>query len=137
MAARSFGQRLRARGFRNVVLWPRGVDTSQFHPRIATSACRVRSSLCRARGGRKKSRGVLDLDLPGTKQLSATDGARGAGRKYPQAVFLARGRVNIGEAMPPPTSLCSRADRTPLAWFCWKPSPAACRLPRSREPRAT
>jgi glycosyltransferase involved in cell wall biosynthesis len=32
-ATPALASELRTRGFRNVVLWPRGVDTGQFHPR--------------------------------------------------------------------------------------------------------
>jgi glycosyltransferase involved in cell wall biosynthesis len=32
-ATPALASELRARGFRNVVLWPRGVDAAQFHPR--------------------------------------------------------------------------------------------------------
>src|SRR5580693_3849838 len=32
-ATPALANELRGRGFRNVVLWPRGVDTGQFHPR--------------------------------------------------------------------------------------------------------
>jgi glycosyltransferase involved in cell wall biosynthesis len=81
---------LRARGFRNVVLWPRGVDASQFHPRAADLGLPRPVFLCVGRVAVEKNlEAFLDLDLPGTKVIVGDGPARAAlTRKYPQAVFL-------------------------------------------------
>src|SRR5471032_2388098 len=80
---------LRARGFRNVVLWPRGVDTGLFHPRAADLGLPRPSFLCVGRVAVEKNlEAFLDLDLPGTKVVVGDGPARGAlARKYPTAVF--------------------------------------------------
>jgi glycosyltransferase involved in cell wall biosynthesis len=81
---------LRERGFRNVVLWPRGVDTKLFHPR-KVDLCRVRPVfLCVGRVAVEKNlEAFLALDLPGTKVVVGDGPARPAlEQKYPQAVFL-------------------------------------------------
>jgi glycosyltransferase involved in cell wall biosynthesis len=81
---------LRARGFRNVVLWPRGVDASQFRPRAADLGLPRPVFLCVGRVAVEKNlEAFLDLDLPGTKVIVGDGPARAAlTRKYPQAVFL-------------------------------------------------
>jgi glycosyltransferase involved in cell wall biosynthesis len=81
---------LRARGFRNVVLWPRGVDAGQFHPRAADLGLPRPVFLCVGRVAVEKNlEAFLDLDLPGTKVIVGDGPARAAlARKYPQAVFL-------------------------------------------------
>ncbi|MDP1883033.1 MAG: glycosyltransferase family 1 protein, partial [Bradyrhizobium sp.] len=81
---------LRARGFRNVVLWPRGVDTRQFHPRAVDLGLPHPVFLCVGRVAVEKNlEAFLDLDLPGTKLIVGDGPARAAlARKYPQAVFL-------------------------------------------------
>ncbi len=81
---------LRARGFRNVVLWPRGVDTNHFHPRPIDLGLPRPIFLCVGRVAVEKNlEAFLDLDLPGTKLIVGDGPARGAlARKYPQAVFL-------------------------------------------------
>jgi glycosyltransferase involved in cell wall biosynthesis len=81
---------LRARGFRNVVLWPRGVDTGQFHPRVADLGLPRPVFLCVGRVAVEKNlEAFLDLDLPGTKVIVGDGPARAAlERKYPRAVFL-------------------------------------------------
>ena len=81
---------LRARGFRNVVLWPRGVDAGQFHPRAADLGLPRPVFLCVGRVAVEKNlEAFLDLDLPGTKVIVGDGPARAAlTRKYPQAVFL-------------------------------------------------
>jgi glycosyltransferase involved in cell wall biosynthesis len=81
---------LRARGFRNVVLWPRGVDAGQFHPRTADLGLPRPVFLCVGRVAVEKNlEAFLDLDLPGTKVIVGDGPARAAlTRKYPQAVFL-------------------------------------------------
>src|ERR1700674_3536386 len=81
---------LRARGFRNVVLWPRGVDASQFHPRAADLGLPRPVFLCVGRVAVEKNlEAFLDLDLPGAKVIVGDGPALTAlARKYPQAVFL-------------------------------------------------
>jgi glycosyltransferase involved in cell wall biosynthesis len=92
---------LRARGFRNVVLWPRGVDASQFHPRAADLGLPRPVFLCVGRVAVEKNlEAFLELDLPGTKVIVGDGPARAAlARKYPQAVFLgARQGKELAEA---------------------------------------
>jgi glycosyltransferase involved in cell wall biosynthesis len=81
---------LRTRGFRNVVLWSRGVDTSLFHPRSADLCLPMPVFLCVGRVAVEKNlEAFLDLDLPGTKLVVGDGPARAAlERKYPDAVFL-------------------------------------------------
>ena len=81
---------LRARGFRNVVLWPRGVDTSLFHPRHIDLCLPEPVFLCVGRLAVEKNlEAFLDLDLPGTKLIVGDGPARASlERKYPDAVFL-------------------------------------------------
>jgi glycosyltransferase involved in cell wall biosynthesis len=89
---------LRARGFRNVVLWPRGVDTVQFHPRHVDVGLPRPVFLCVGRVAVEKNlEAFLGLDLPGTKLIVGDGPARAAlARKYPQAVFLG---ARQGEAL--------------------------------------
>ena len=80
---------LRSRGFRNVVLWSRGVDASLFRPRAPTLDLPRPIFLSVGRVAREKNlEAFLDLDLPGTKVVVG-DGPALAGlkRRYPQAVF--------------------------------------------------
>jgi glycosyltransferase involved in cell wall biosynthesis len=81
---------LRHRGFRNVVLWPRGVDATLFYPREADLGLPRPVFLCVGRVAVEKNlEAFLDLDLPGTKLIVGDGPARAAlARKYPQAVFL-------------------------------------------------
>jgi glycosyltransferase involved in cell wall biosynthesis len=81
---------LRLRGFRNVVLWSRGVDTSLFHPRSADLCLPTPVYLSVGRVAVEKNlEAFLDLDLPGTKLVVGDGPARMAlERKYPNAVFL-------------------------------------------------
>ena len=89
-ATPALANELRARGFRNVVLWPRGVDTTLFHPRSADLGLPRPVFLCVGRIAVEKNlEAFLDLDLPGTKVVVGDGPARAAlMRKYPQAVFL-------------------------------------------------
>ena len=58
---------LRMRGFRNVVLWSRGVDTSLFHPRDIDLCLPTPVFLSVGRVAVEKNlEAFLDLDLPGT-----------------------------------------------------------------------
>jgi glycosyltransferase involved in cell wall biosynthesis len=86
---------LRTRGFRNVVLWPRGVDTSLFRPREAdlrlANLCLSKPVfLCVGRVAVEKNlEAFLALDLPGTKVIVGDGPARIALQaSYPDAVFL-------------------------------------------------
>ena len=81
---------LRERGFRNVVLWSRGVDTSLFHPRAIDLCLPAPVFLSVGRVAVEKNlEAFLDLDLPGTKVVVGDGPARAAlERKYPDAVFL-------------------------------------------------
>ena len=81
---------LRMRGFRNVVLWSRGVDTSLFHPRSVDLCLPMPVFLSVGRVAVEKNlEAFLDLDLPGTKLVVGDGPARVAlERKYPDAVFL-------------------------------------------------
>jgi 1,2-diacylglycerol 3-alpha-glucosyltransferase/glucuronosyltransferase len=89
---------LRQRGFRNVVLWPRGVDARHFHPRSADLGLPRPVFLCVGRVAVEKNlEAFLDLDLPGTKVIVGDGPARAAlARDYPQAVFLG---ARQGEAL--------------------------------------
>jgi 1,2-diacylglycerol 3-alpha-glucosyltransferase/glucuronosyltransferase len=88
---------LRVRGFRNVVLWPRGVDATHFHPRPVDLGLPRPVFLCVGRVAVEKNLEVLDLDLPGTKVIVGDGPARAAlAQKYPQAVFLG---ARQGEAL--------------------------------------
>jgi 1,2-diacylglycerol 3-alpha-glucosyltransferase/glucuronosyltransferase len=82
---------LRARGFRNVVLWPRGVDGQLFHPRAGADLGLPRPVFLSV--GRvaveKNLEAFLQLDLPGTKVVVGDGPARAAlQRAYPHVVFL-------------------------------------------------
>jgi len=81
---------LRQRGFRNVVLWPRGVDAKLFHPRAVYLGLPRPVFVCVGRVAVEKNlEAFLDLDLPGTKLIVGDGPARAQlARKYPQAVFL-------------------------------------------------
>jgi glycosyltransferase involved in cell wall biosynthesis len=82
---------LRGRGFRNVVLWPRGVDAALFHPRAGADLGLPRPIFLSV--GRvaveKNLEAFLALDLPGTKVVVGDGPARAAlQRDFPRAVFL-------------------------------------------------
>jgi glycosyltransferase involved in cell wall biosynthesis len=81
---------LRARGSSNVVLWPRGVDTTLFRPRAADLRQPKPVFLCVGRVAVEKNlEAFLDLDLPGTKVIVGDGPARSALEQgYPDAVFL-------------------------------------------------
>ena len=89
---------LRVRGFRNVVLWPRGVDAGQFHAREVDLGLPRPVFLCVGRVAVEKNlEAFLDLDLPGTKLIVGDGPARASlALKYPQAVFLG---ARQGEAL--------------------------------------
>ena len=89
-ATPALASELRMRGFRNVVLWPRGVDAGLFHPRASDLGLPRPVFLCVGRVAVEKNlEAFLGLDLPGSKVIVGDGPARGAlSRKYPQAVFL-------------------------------------------------
>ncbi|MFB9265815.1 glycosyltransferase family 4 protein [Bradyrhizobium erythrophlei] len=89
-ATPALASELRQRGFRNVVLWSRGVDTALFHPRDVDLCLPQPVYLSVGRVAVEKNlEAFLDLDLPGTKVVVGDGPARAAlERKYPDAVFL-------------------------------------------------
>jgi glycosyltransferase involved in cell wall biosynthesis len=89
---------LRARGFRNVVLWPRGVDASHFHPRPVDLGLPRPVFLCVGRVAVEKNlEAFLELDLPGSKVIVGDGPALTAlTQKYPKTVFLG---ARQGEAL--------------------------------------
>jgi glycosyltransferase involved in cell wall biosynthesis len=97
-ATPALASELRARGFCNVVLWPRGVDATQFHPRAVDLGVPRPVFLCVGRVAVEKNlEAFLDLDLPGTKVIIGDGPAQTAlTRKYPQAMFLG---ARQGEAL--------------------------------------
>ena len=89
---------LRTRGFGNVVLWPRGVDTALFRPRDVDLGLPRPIFLYVGRVAVEKNIGAfLDLDLPGSKLIVGDGPARTSlAREYPQATFLG---ARQGEAL--------------------------------------
>jgi glycosyltransferase involved in cell wall biosynthesis len=90
VATPALANELRSRGFHNVVLWPRGVDTTLFHPRDVDLGLPRPVFLCVGRVAVEKNlEAFLDLDLPGTKVIVGDGPARASlMRLYPDAVFL-------------------------------------------------
>ena len=81
---------LRGRGFRNVVLWPRGVDTRHFHPRAVDLGLPRPVFLCVGRVAVEKNlEAFLALNLPGSMVVIG-DGPQKAEleRRYPKVKFL-------------------------------------------------
>lgn len=82
---------LQARGFPNVVLWPRGVDSNLFHPRMDADL-HVKRPVFLSVGRvavEKNIAAFLSLDLPGTKVVVGDGPARAKlEREFPDAVFL-------------------------------------------------
>jgi glycosyltransferase involved in cell wall biosynthesis len=89
-ATPALADELRERGFRNVVLWPRGVDNKLFHPRAADLALPRPVFLSVGRLAVEKNlEAFLSLDLPGSKVVVGDGPARASlQQKFPQAVFL-------------------------------------------------
>ncbi len=89
-ATPALADELRARGFRNVMLWPRGVDTTLFHPQRFDLGLPRPVFLSVGRLAVEKNlEAFLSLDLPGTKVVVGDGPARaGLERQFPQAVFL-------------------------------------------------
>jgi hypothetical protein len=129
------GAELRMRGFRNVVLWSRGVDTSLFHPRSADLCLPMPVFLCVGRVAVEKNlEAFLDLDLPGTK-LVVGDGParrRWSGNIRMPCSWVPGTARNSPKYTRPPTFSCFPARPTHLAWYCWRRWPVVCRLPPFR-----
>ena len=89
-ATPALANELRMRGFENVVLWPRGVDTGFFHPRGIDLCLPAPAFLCVGRVAVEKNlEAFLDLDLPGTKVIVGDGPALATlEQKYPQSLFL-------------------------------------------------
>lgn len=89
-ATPALAHELRGRGFRDVVLWPRGVDTALFHPRTADLGLPRPVFLSVGRVAVEKNLAAfLALDLPGTKVVVGDGPARAAlQRDFPDAMFL-------------------------------------------------
>jgi glycosyltransferase involved in cell wall biosynthesis len=90
---------LAERGFKNVKLWPRGVDAQLFRPRPQAPLDLPRPIFLTV--GRlaveKNVEAFLALDLPGTKLVVGDGPARASlARQYPKAVFLG---ARQGEAL--------------------------------------
>jgi glycosyltransferase involved in cell wall biosynthesis len=91
VATESQRQELLQNGFRDVVIWPRGVDASRFRPRGRDHLAVDRPIWMYV--GRlaveKNLEAYLELDLPGTKVLVG-DGPdqRGLSRRFPAARFV-------------------------------------------------
>jgi glycosyltransferase involved in cell wall biosynthesis len=89
-ATPALAEELRSRGFPNVVLWPRGVDTNLFHPRDVDLCLPKPVFLCVGRVAVEKNlEAFLSLDLPGTKVIVGDGPARRElEQAYPDAMFL-------------------------------------------------
>jgi glycosyltransferase involved in cell wall biosynthesis len=89
-ATPSLMQELQSRGFKNVVLWSRGVDAELFHPHASTSEWPRPVFLSVGRLAVEKNlEAFLALDLPGTKVVVGDGPARTAlMAQFPEAVFL-------------------------------------------------
>ena len=89
-ATPALARELSERGFQNVVLWPRGVETKLFHPRAVDLCLPPPVFLNVGRVAVEKNlEAFLDLDLPGTKVIVGDGPARASLEEdYPQAIFL-------------------------------------------------
>ena len=96
---------LRVRGFRNVVLWPRGVDARLFHPRERRSrAAAPGVPVRRPRRGRKEPRGV---SRPRSARQQG-DRRRRAGARVPGAEIPAGRLSRVPAGRGPGGGLCRR-----------------------------
>jgi glycosyltransferase involved in cell wall biosynthesis len=91
VATAQMRRELLERGFTDVVLWCRGVDTERFSPRLRTALDGARPILLYA--GRvaveKNLEAFLELDVPGTKYVVGDGPARAVlSRRYPTARFV-------------------------------------------------
>ena len=122
---------LTRRGFRNLGMWGRGVDTDKFRPDLAAALDLPRPifvSMGRV-AVEKNIDAFLSLDLPGTKVVIG-EGPQEAElrQRYPTVTFLGLLKAASSRRIsPPPTCSCSRAGPTPSAWCSSRRSPAACR----------
>ena len=123
-ATPTLGSELAARGFKNVRLWPRGVDASLFRPRpdVALNLPRPIFLTVGRLAVEKNVEAFLKLDLPGTKLVVGDGPARNQLTKaYPARCFLAAAKAKRWpRSTPPPTCSCFRAAPTPSVWCCWK-----------------
>lgn len=89
-ATPALADELRGRGFKNVVLWPRGVDANLFRPRPADLNLPRPVFLSVGRVAVEKNlEAFLSLDLPGTKVVVGDGPAReDLQQRFPAAVFL-------------------------------------------------
>lgn len=89
-ATPALADELHERGFKNVVLWPRGVDATLFHPKDIDLGLPRPVFLSVGRVAVEKNlEAFLSLDLPGTKVVVGDGPAREElERKFPDAVFL-------------------------------------------------
>ncbi|HZL38693.1 MAG TPA: glycosyltransferase family 1 protein [Pseudolabrys sp.] len=89
-ATPTLGAELTTRGFKNVKLWPRGVDADLFRPRAVTLDLPRPVFLTVGRVAVEKNiEAFLKLDLPGTKLVVGDGPARvQLAKTYPDAVFL-------------------------------------------------
>ena len=89
-ATPALASELTERGFENVVLWPRGVETQLFRPRAVDLCLPAPVFLCVGRVAVEKNlEAFLGLDLPGTKVIVGDGPARPSLEEaYPQAIFL-------------------------------------------------
>ncbi|HME30626.1 MAG TPA: glycosyltransferase family 1 protein [Pseudolabrys sp.] len=82
---------LTTRGFKNVKLWPRGVDADLFYPRAHTDLNLPRPIFLTVSrlAVEKNLEAFLKLDLPGSKLVVGDGPARnGLARNFPDAVFI-------------------------------------------------
>jgi len=98
-ATPTLASELTMRGFKNVKLWPRGVDADLFHPRSNANLDLPRPIFLTV--GRlaveKNLEAFLELNLPGTKLVVGDGPARNAlARKFPDAAFIG---ARHGEAL--------------------------------------
>jgi glycosyltransferase involved in cell wall biosynthesis len=131
VATQSLMTELGQRGFLNLGMWTRGVDTDLFRPERAIELGLARPIFLTM--GRlaveKNLEAFLALDLPGTKVVIGTGPQELAlKRRFPDA----KRTSPWPRISPPQTCSCFRAAPTRSASSSWKRSPAVCRSLRSR-----
>jgi glycosyltransferase involved in cell wall biosynthesis len=98
-ATPTLAAKLSSRGFKNVKIWPRGVDAQLFRP-LERSGLDLPRPIFLTVGRlavEKNVEAFLALDLPGTKLVVGDGPARASlARQYPKAVFLG---TKQGEAL--------------------------------------
>jgi len=108
VATPSMLRQLQERGFRNLGLWTRGVDTSLFRPRPKDTQLALPRPLWLYFGRVAVEKGIedfLELDVPGTKLVVGGGPAEEELRaRYPDAVFMG---FRYGEAL---AALVAEAD---------------------------